>query len=189
MQNKTFKLYIAPVVVLFLICLVISAGLALTYAVAHPVIVENTKKMEDEVRQELLPAADSFTEYDGDLLKSEDGKVEVKSASLANNGAGVVFNVDTKSFGGTLSEMIGVDAEGKITGVKVTNSSDTPGVGTKAASEDHLGQYQGLAELTSTSAKSDQNVQAVGGASVSSNAIHYGVYEALEQFKMMGGSK
>ena len=100
----------------------------------------------------------------------------------------MVVTVSTKSFGGALIEMIGIDGDGKITGVKVTSHGDTPGLGTKAHAADHVAQYKGLSELTSTSAKDDPSVNHITGATISSNAVHYGVYCALEQSKIVGGA-
>lgn len=188
MQNSSsFKQYGMPIIVLVVICIVISGALAATYSVANPIIIENTQKAADAARQELLPDADAFTQYTGELFASEDGKVAVTDAYTANNGCGIVFTVETKSFGGVLVEMIGVDETGAITGVKVQSHSDTPGVGTNAQTAEHLGIYAGktAADITSTSAK-QQNMH-VTGASVTSNAVHYGIYAALQQYDMMGG--
>jgi electron transport complex protein RnfG len=88
-----------------------------------------------------------------------------------------------------LTAMIGIDKDGAITGVKVTDHADAPGVGTKAHDAGHLSQYEGLTELTSDQVKSDSSVQHVTGASVSSGAIHKAVYCALAQFDAMGGVK
>ena len=188
-NNNTFKEYVAPVVVLVAICLVITTALAATYGVAKPIIDTNAKKAADEARMELLPDADAFKEYDGDLVVSEKDKVYVVDCYVADNKCGAVMTVNTKSFGGILTEMIGIDKDGKITGVKVTAHGDTPGLGTKAHAPKHLDQYKGIDELTETSAKADPAITPVTGATVSSNGIHYGVYCALEQFKAMGGVK
>ena len=107
--------------------------------------------------------------------------------SKADNKSGIVVTVVTSSFGGKLTEMVGIDADGAITGIKVTDHADTPGVGTKAQAPGHLEQYVGVSELTNTNIKKDPAIDHVSGASVSSGAIHYGVYGALEQFKLMGG--
>lgn len=186
-SNETFQKYIAPIIVLVGICLVISAALAATYSVANPIIVANTKAAADTARQELLPEADGFSEYTGDLWTSEDGKVVVQDVYVADNGTGMVITVQTTSFGGKLVEMIGIGADGAITGVQISTHGDTPGVGTKAMTETHLAQYKGLSELTQTDAKKDPAVDHVSGASVSSNGIHYGIYAALQQFNEMGG--
>lgn len=188
MKNDTFKKYVAPIVVLVGICLVITFALAETYSVAQPIIEANSIKAANEARAELLPAADTFTEYDGDLVVEEADKVFVTECYIADNGSGMVVTVQSKSFGGLLTEMIGIDDKGAITGVKVTAHGDTPGLGTKAQTPEHLGQYTGLAELTATSAKNDAAVDHISGATISSNAVHYGVYAALDQFKKVGGA-
>lgn len=187
-NNNNFKEYVAPILVLVCICLVITAALAATYGVAKPIIDANAIKAANEARTELLPAADSFTEFDGDLAVAEKDKVFATDCYIADNGSGMVVTVSTKSFGGALTEMIGIDGDGKITGVKVTAHADTPGLGTKAHDAGYLEQYKGLNELTSTSAKDDANITHVTGATISSNAVHYGVYCALEQYKLVGGA-
>ena len=86
--------------------------------------------------------------------------------------------------------MVGIDKDGAITGVKVTEHADTPGVGTKAQDPGHLSQYVGLDQLSSEVIKDHvDNVVEVTGASVSSGAVHKAVYCALEQYRAMGGVK
>lgn len=186
-SNMALQKYVAPIIVLVGICLVISAALAATYGVANPIIISNTKASADAARQELLSDADTFTAYTGELWMSDDGKVSVQEVYLADNGCGMVITVQTTSFGGKLVEMVGIGADGSITGVKISSHGDTPGVGTKAMTEGHLSQYEGVSELQSVAVKQDATIDHVSGASVSSNGIHYGVYGALEQFKKMGG--
>jgi len=188
MKNSgTFNTYIKPIIVLVGICLVVSAALAATFGITNPIIEARAKADADAARQEILPAAESFTQYDGELWKSDDNKASVQEVYVADNGSGIVVTVQTASFGGALIEMIGVGADGAITGIKISSHADTPGVGTNAMTEGHLAQYMGVSELTSTAAKSEPAVDHVSGASVSSDAIHYGIYAALQQFKQMGG--
>jgi len=187
-NNNTFKEYVAPILVLVCICLVVTAALAATYGVTKPIIETNSKKAADEARMELLADADSFTAFDGELAVAEPGKVEVTECYIADNGAGMVVTVSTKSFGGALTEMIGIGKDGKITGVKVTAHADTPGLGTKAHDASFVDQYKGLAEIVSTTAKDEAVVNHVSGAIISSNAVHYGVYAAMQQHKIVGGA-
>lgn len=189
MKSNTFKEYIAPIVVLVAICLVITFALAYVNSITAPIIEENSIATANEARAELLPAADTFTEYDGDLAVVETDKVYVVDCYIADNGSGMVVTVKTKSFGGILTEMIGIDDTGAITGVKVTAHSDTPGLGTKAHDPGYLEQYVGLTELTDVTAKADANVTHVSGATISSNGVHAGVYAALEQYKLVGGAE
>lgn len=186
-NSEAFKKYIAPIIVLVGICLVVSAALAATYGVTNPIIEARAKAEADAARQEILPAAESFTQYEGSLWTSDDNKAYVKEVYVADNGSGMVITVGTASFGGELIELVGIAADGAITGVKISSHADTPGVGTNAMTNEHLGQYLGISELTSTAAKSETAVEHVSGASVSSDAIHYGIYAALQQFSEMGG--
>ena len=189
MENKTsaFKEYISPILVLVIICFVTTFLLAFTYGVTAPIIAENTAKAASEARMELLPEGDSFSDAGADLYVLEEGKVYATEVYTADNGAGMVVTVKTNSYGGVLTAMVGINKDGEITGVKVTEHADTPGVGTKAHAAEHLSQYEGLTELGSDVIKSDPSVQHVTGASVSSGAVHKAVYCALEQYKAMGG--
>lgn len=189
-KNSAFKEYINPILVLVLICFVTTFLLAFTYGVTAPIIAENTAKAASEARMELLPDADNFTQADTDLYVLEENKVYATECYNADNGAGMVVTVVTNSYGGALTAMVGIDKDGAVTGVKVTEHSDTPGVGTKAHAEGHLSQYVGRTELADVNIKAHaDDIVEVTGASVSSGALHKAVYCALEQYKAMGGVK
>ncbi len=187
-KNSAFKEFISPILVLVIICFVVTFALAFTYGITKPIIDENTAKAASEARMELLADADNFSDSGADLVEYEPGKVYAVDAYTADNGAGMVVTVKSNSYGGLLTAMVGIDKDGAITGVKVTEYADTPGVGTKAQADGHLAQYVGLTELASDTIKAHaDSVVEVTGASVSSGAIHKAVYCALEQFKAMGG--
>ena len=181
--NKSFaKEYIAPVVVLFAICLVVSFALAQTYGITAPMIEKINKENADAARAFVLPSgADGFTKYDGDLAEG------VTECYIADNDSGIAVTATYKSFGGTLTVMVGVDSDGGVTGVSVMEHADTPGLGTKAMTEEYLSQYSGLTELGADKIKQDTQVDAITGATISSNAVYHTVSEALAQFSEMGG--
>lgn len=190
-KNTNFKEYIYPVIILTAIAFVVTALLAITNHISAPIIVANAEKTANETRKEVLPDGDSFTEATlSKEITSDDGKATVTAVYTADNGAGLVTTVVTTSFGGDLTMMVGIDKDGAITGVKVTDHSDTPGVGTKDQDPDYLAQYVGLTALTSTDVKKETSTtqsgsqfQYISGASVSGGAIHEGVYVSLEAFQ------
>lgn len=190
MKSNTFKEYIAPTLVLVLICLVITFALAYVNSITAPIIEANGVKNANAARAELLPAADSFEEYTGELAVVSPDNVYVTECYVAD-GIGMVVTVESKSFGGILTEMIGIDAEGTITGVKITSHADTQGLGTKAFKDDYLNtNYVGKAELgNADNIKGDASVTPISGASISSNGVYQGVCAALQQFEMVGGAK
>ena len=68
MKSNTFKEYIQPVVVLVAICLVMTFALAYVNSITAPIIADNAAKSADAARAELLPAASTFEQYDGDMV-------------------------------------------------------------------------------------------------------------------------
>lgn len=188
-KSNTFQDFVKPILVLVIICFVSTFAVSMTYGITNPIAEQLAKETADASRTELLPAAEGeFEEYTGDLYVLEDGKVYVSECYEATNGAGIVVTVESSSYGGLLTAMIGIDDTGAITNVSVIAHSDTPGVGTKAQTEEHLEQYAGLTELGSVDIKSDTTVDYVTGASVSSAAVHKAVACALEQYNDMGGA-
>lgn len=190
MKSNTFKEYIAPTLVLVTICLVITFALAYVNSITAPIIEANGIKNANAARAELLPAAETFEEYTGELAVISPDNVYVTECYVAE-GIGMVVTVETKSFGGIMTEMIGLDANGAITGVKVTAHADTQGLGTKAFDAAYLEQnYVSKTELANADyIKGDAGVTAISGATISSNGVYQGVVAALAQYDMVGGAK
>ncbi len=189
MKSNTFKEYIQPSVVLVAICLVITFALAYVNSITSPIIAENSAKSADAARAQLLPAATSFEKYEGDLYVQEADKVYVEDCYIAE-GVGMVVTVKSSSFGGLITEMVGIDANGAITGVKVTAHNDTKGLGTKAHETSYLDpNYTGKTELAhADNIKGDSSVSFISGATISSNGVYQGVCAALTQFEQVGGA-
>ena len=189
-KNDNFKEYGMPVVVLVAICFVTTLLLALTNSVSEPIIIRNAAITATENRKELLSEADDFTQIEVDsYASSSDGKASVTEIYKANNDTGYVMTCMTKSFGGDLTMMVGIDATGAVTGVKVTDHSDTPGVGTKDQDPEYLAQYATRTSLSAEDVKKESGFNFITGASVSGTAIHKGVYAALAQYAELGGAK
>ena len=178
------KEMLAPSIVLVCICLVASMLLAATYQITKPIIDNLSIQMANESRAEVLPEADGFTQMDVDLL---DGVTEVYKA---DNGAGYVVTATFKGFGGPVTVMTGMDADGVIQNVKVTDASnETPGLGSKTTLPDHTGKFQGKSGSIQMDDKSaDGYVAPVTGASYSSKAVFNAVSAALAQYAQIGGS-
>lgn len=182
MQNSNFKENFAPTVVLVLICLVSTFLVAGAYQITKPIIAEITKKNADAARVEVLADADSFEPMDVELLALTDKtNTTVTEVYKATNDAGYVITVSAKGFGGAVVTMVGIDSNGDITGVKVTDAAnETPGLGTKATDPAHLSKFVGLADAS--------GVDGISGATYTSVAVGNGVAAALEQFSELGGA-
>lgn len=172
-----------PIIVLVCICFVATLALAVIHNITQPIIDANQAKADNEARMAVLPEGDSFTEADVDLVEGVD------SCFVADNGAGIAVTSEYKGFGGAVISIVGVDSEGTITGVQVTDySNETPGLGTRAAEPEYLEQYVGKSGLSAGHINDDDQVDAISGATITSNAVYNDVVEALKQFEAMGGS-
>lgn len=190
-KNSAFKEFISPILVLVLICFAVTFLLAFMYGITKPIIDRNTAAAASEARSALLADAEGkFSDAGAELVTYEEKKVYATECYTADNGSGMVVTVQSNSYGGMLTVMVGINKDGEVTGVQVTDHADTPGVGTKAQDPGHLSQYEGKSELGSDNIKAHaDDIVEVTGASVSSGAVHKAVYCALEQFKQMGGVK
>ena len=183
-MNDKFKEMFAPSLVLVCICFIASLLLAATYQITAPLIEKITIERATAARVEVLPEASNFKQMeDVDLI---DGVTEVYEAV---NGVGYVITSQFKGFGGNVVVMTGMDSQGNITRVKVTDAStETPGLGSKTTAPAYLDQYKGSNMITSEKNSAEATyVSAVTGATYTSRAVFSSVSAALQQYSMLGG--
>jgi len=73
--------------------------------------------------------------------------------------------------------MVGMSASGEITGVKVINQNETPGLGTRVSENSFLSQF------VNKNINSLSGVQTVSGATISSRAVIESVRKRIEQIQ------
>lgn len=149
---------VGPPVVLTLVCLIITFFLALTYQVTAPLIAQAEEDAAQKARAEVLTSADSFTQITG--VELPDG---VSSAYSADNNAGYVFQVVAKGYKGNVNFMVGLDAQGRYTGITMLTNNETPGLGSRVGEAEYLSLYVGQAN--------PDNVDSITGATLTSRAL------------------
>ena len=185
---------VRPAAVLLAICLVISASLAFTYAATKGRIDASEAEEANGARAEALPGADFEPVYvmGADEAANIDGfpaVTEIFSAHSpgpdgARQAAGHVATVVTYGYGGEVYVIVGVSNDGRITGVRVSRHSETPGLGANTAKPEYYEQFTGKdASLGFSVAKSgagasEKEIVAVSGATISSDAVAKAVNEA-----------
>ena len=174
MKNDIIK----PIAVLVSICLVVTALLAYVNSVTSPIIKDAEKKASAEARQEVLKKADSFT-----LMEEKKLPECVKEVYRAENGAGYVFMLTVKGYGGDMKLICGVDADGAIESCKTLSHSETSGLGSKTAEDPYRSQYSGK------TADTLDKVDSISGATISSTAYQKAITDALKAFDMVKGAK
>lgn len=188
--------YIKLAGVLLIICAVACGLLGFVNELTVDVIAENNAKVAAQARMEVMPIADDITE----MLDAATTEAAAAAAGVTTNevaeiyvakkggeAVGYTFTVNSKGFGGTLNIIVGVNNDGVITGAKVVSHAETPGLGAKSTDPAWIGQYtdlyaDGAVEVIKTGSPSGQQILAITGSTITSNAVTTGVNYAGQAF-------
>ncbi len=179
-----YKEIIKPTLVLVIICAVVAGLLAATYNLTGI----------GELGGGLTP--DELSEYAKQTMptatKLVKAKISVENETLLGaykdeGGAGVAIHITTKGYGGELKMLVGVDNAGAVTGISITESKETPGLGTKATDPKYLQNFVGKAGSVNVQKDGAGDVDAIGGSTISSKAVGAGVNTALEMYELVKG--
>jgi electron transport complex protein RnfG len=154
--------------------------LAFVYSGTAAIIAQRQQADLEASLKELFPRADNFQEITG--IKSPDLSVAIEGQYEALSGGelvGVALRVSRGSYGGPIKVLVGVSGDGTISGVKILEHQDTPGLGAYAASPTYFvdraagitfyGQFAGKAVADPFVVKDD--VQAITASTVTSMAV------------------
>ena len=143
-------------------------------------IAQLSVEAEQEAMMSTLPQAEEFKECEG---KADGIVTAVYEGKKEDKTVGYCVKAEPVGYGGAISMMVGVDTEGKVTGVDIVEMSETPGLGAKASEEGFRNQYAGkggeIKVIKSGTAKENE-ISAISGATITSKAITQGVNSAIE---------
>lgn len=190
--------FMKDALVLFAITLVSGLCLGFVYDITKGPIEQATIDKNNRTYQEVLSAASSFTEVEGSVEKIAEleasgelagfGGVAIESvlegADASGAAVGYVINsLSNDSYGGAVKISVGFDSDGTITGVGIREINDTPGLGLKAKEPKFKDQYIGknvdTLVVTKTGASAENEIDAISGATVTSNAVTNAVNTAF----------
>lgn len=171
--------------ILFVICAVASLMLSLTNNITAPVIEQRNIQANNESRQEVLKVAEEFNEVKdvkGDLIE------EVYQGTKGGEVVGYTIKTTPKGYGGKVEVMVGISNDGKISGVKIGNHTETPGLGSKSADPSFKDQYNGKSTKTPLNvvkgnASNENDIVAISGATITSKAVTAGVNAAMDVYE------
>ena len=190
MKNSKAKEIIVPAVSLFLICVVVTALLALTNAVTAPKIDALAVETQEASKKQVLSSADSFSE---EKQVEKDGVSYTYYDGLASDGSvvGYVFVTSAKGYGGDISVMVGVLGDGTVAGVNILSINETAGLGMNAKNQSFLDQFLGKSGEIGVAKNnpSDTEIQALTGATITSRAMATAVNTALSLYAEIGGGQ
>ena len=195
---------------LILMAITLVAGLALgfVYDITKEPIAEQEQKAKAEAYEAVFPdaatletipqiedvTADAREVLDTKGLTQEDILEVMLAKDDAGNTLGVVMNITThEGYGGDINFSMGIQKDGTVNGIQILSISETAGLGMKAAEEDFYGQYAGKKvdsfAYTKTGASADNEINAISGATITTNAVTNGVNAGIYYYQslMEGG--
>ena len=182
-MNNIFKLSLN----LFVICAVAALLLGFTNKITSPIIEERSIQANNESRQIVLPQAEEFELVNDSEYENVDGIVsEVYEGKNGSDIVGYTIKTLPKGYGGEIELIVGISSDGKITGINIGDMSETPGLGVKANEQNFKDQFSGRKSSKITVVKgeisSDNEISAISGATITSDAVTNGVNVAIELF-------
>ena len=186
MKKRESREIIRMVVTLFAISLICSSILGVVNAVTKDKIAEIEAETRAAAMREVLPDAETFTDVSDALseeFKTENTITGIFSATASDGAdAGYAVMVAPRGFGGEIVMIAGIGTDGAVTGVVITEMSETAGLGTKANDPAFLSQYAGKSgSLSVVKGEAGENqISAITGATVTSRAVTTGVLAAMK---------
>ena len=192
--------FMKDALILFAITLISGVCLGFVYDITKAPIERATIEANNRTYKEVLSTAAEFSEVEGSAEKiavlTESGELEglgygsvaIESVLEGKDESGavtghVINSLSNNSYGGAVKISVGFDADGSITGVGIREINDTPGLGLKAKEAGFRDQYVGKnadsLTVTKTGASADNEIDAISGATVTSNAETNAVNAAL----------
>ena len=157
------------VVILAAICTGIALLLSVVNMLTENVIAENVVKEQNKAVLSIFPDGEEVKEYT--LDSGETVFAIIKDGGII----GCCVNSVGSGYGGDINLMVGIDTDGKVSGISFVSMSETPGVGTKVKGEGFVSQFIGLSE----NAVIGENVDGISGATFSSKGVAEAVNDAL----------
>lgn len=189
--------------ILFAITLI--AGLVLGFVfqlTKEPIRIQKEKAIQAACA-EVFPAAVSFEEFDSapsgevrDFSAANGVTIGTVYKALGADGAvaGYVMEVtSSQGYGGNIRLYEGITTEGTLNGVSILEIAETPGLGMKADSvlvPQFAGKTVSSFTYTKTGAAADNQIDAISGATITTEAVTNAVNAGLLHFEkdLKGGS-
>jgi electron transport complex protein RnfG len=168
-------------VILMIYAAAACVGLAFVYSATAEIIARRQQQDLEAALKELFPEADGFEDITGTIPGPPGGVTFIGQYEIRQGEAviGAAIRASGGSYGGPIVILTGIGADGRISGVKIMEHQDTPGLGANAASPSYYvdkaagrtfyGQFAGKSVTDPFEVKGD--VAAISAATVTSRAV------------------
>ena len=202
MKNKIIKDALA----LTLITLVAGVALGGVYEITKDPIAKQEAQAKAEAYEQVFTDAaafeavemdDTLTKTIRDQLDQEGYKAQsieevMRAEDQSGETLGYAFTVVTsEGYGGDIQFSMGVQNDGTLNGISILSIGETAGLGmnadTPAFKDQFVGKQVEQLQYTKNGATQDEEINAISGATVTTNAMTNGVIAGLCAFRVMEG--
>lgn len=202
MKNKIIKDALA----LTLITLVAGVALGGVYEITKDPIARQEAQAKAEAYEQVFTDAAAFEEIEmddtliqtiRDQLDQEGYKAQsieevMRAEDQSGETLGYAFTVVTsEGYGGDIQFSMGVQNDGTLNGISILSIGETAGLGmnadTPAFKDQFVGKQVEKLQYTKNGAAQDDEINAISGATVTTNAMTNGVNAGLCAFRVMEG--
>ena len=163
----------------------VTAVTGLILGVVEHYTAQAIAKVEQEARNAafriVMPAGENFETFE---IKEDDFVADVQKGTDSKGLVGWCLTVNSKGYGGIVNFIVGVTKEGTVKAINILNHSETPGLGAKSTEPEFYTQFNDKDKLplkvVKGAASGADEISAISGATITSNAVTNGVNAAVE---------
>lgn len=198
------KSMIKDTAILFAITLIAGFILGFVYNVTKEPIAVAEEKAAKEAYAEVFADAADFEEMEVSMDASYEAEWEsagfaqvsiekiLEAKDSTGNGIGYVLSLVSRAgYGGDIAFTLGISNDGTVNGISILSISETAGLGMKAEEvlkPQYAGKKVSSFTVTKQGATSENQIDAISGATITSNAVTTAVNGGLYYFQTkLGG--
>lgn len=176
----------AMIITLATIGIISALLLSFVYEWTTPYIQANQAQARKQAINEVLPNVEQVEEVE------KNGSVFYEGYDAEGNQIGVAFQNSGGGYNGIIEIMIGVDLESnKIYKISVLEHQETPGLGARITENDYKSNFEDKAfgnyNVVKTPPSEEMQVQAIAGATISSESVTRIIEDALDKINSAYG--
>jgi electron transport complex protein RnfG len=201
------KALLKDALALTLITVVAGCLLGLVQMITAKPIAAQEEKTKQEAYKQVFSDATSFVAVDGvnpaedaanalkqDGLDEKNEIVEILAATGSDTSdvLGYVMTITNhEAYDGELTFTMGIKTDGTVTGIAFTSLTETAGLGMKAKEDAFKNQFQDKQvdafAYTKSGAQADNEIDALSGATITTNAVTNGVNAGISYYRYVTG--
>ena len=190
MKKNNILPMLMPAIVLTSISVIIAGILAITNNFTAPVIAKNSEKATNDALSVVVPSALEFKIVEKDEESTNENDIYIAYSDDGKETGYAVF-VSPLGFGGNIDIIVGFSLDKTITGVEIVNSSETPGLGSKASDKEFKEQFldkKPPLNVVKNEKAGENTISAISGATITSKAVTSGINTAMTELNnYLGG--